>query len=126
MAADGGPLQLTLSGERGMAEIASPDYPGERLIVCRNKALGPRARPQTRGTAWLPAGADLAKTGASVKRGRNPLRGKDKIGLKAGAVLGKRKMAKHFGLTIADASFSFTRSEASIQKEAAPGGFYVA
>ena len=53
------------------------------------------------------------------------MRGADKIGLKAGAVLGKRKMAKHFELTIAEASFSFTRNEASIQKEAALDGFYV-
>ena len=53
------------------------------------------------------------------------MRGADKIGLKAGAVLGKRKMAKHFELTITDTSFSFTRNEASIQKEAALDGFYV-
>ncbi|MGB9028270.1 MAG: IS1634 family transposase, partial [Rhodomicrobium sp.] len=69
--------------------------------------------------------AELARIEASLKRQRAPLQGADKIGLKAGAVLGKRKMAKHFELAIADTSFSFARNEASIQKEAALDGFYV-
>jgi hypothetical protein len=69
--------------------------------------------------------ADLARIAASVKRQRAPLQGADKIGLAAGAVLGKRKMAKHFELAITGTSFSFARNEASIQKEAALDGFYV-
>jgi len=117
-------LQLTLFDERDMAEITSPDYPGERLIVCRNKALAAE-RARKREELLAATEAELAKIAANAGRGRNPLRGKDKIGLKAGAVLGRRKMAKHFTLTIADASFSFTRNEASIQKEAALDGFYV-
>ena len=124
LAADDGPLQLTLFDERDMAEITSPDYPGERLIVCRNKALAAE-RARKREELLAATEAELAKIAANAGRGRNPLRGKDKIGLKAGAVLGRRKMAKHFTLTIADASFSFTRNEASIQKEAALDGFYV-
>ena len=117
-------MQLTLFDERDMAEITSPDYPGERLIVCRSKALATE-RSRKREELLTAAEAELAKIRASVKRARNPLRGEDKIGLKAGAMLGKRKMAKHFELRIADASFSFTRNEASIQKEAALDGFYV-
>jgi len=124
LAADNGPLQLSFFDERDMAEIASPDYPGERLIVCRNKALATE-RARKREELLAATEADLARIKASVKRQRAPLQGADKIGLKAGAVLGKRKMAKHFELTITDTSFSFTRNEASIQKEAALDGFYV-
>jgi hypothetical protein len=124
LAADNGPLQLSFFDERDMAEIVSPDYPGERLIVCRNKALATE-RARKREELLAATEAALARIEASVKRQRAPLQGADKIGLKAGAVLGKRKMAKHFELSIADASFSFTRNEASIQKEAALDGFYV-
>ncbi len=124
LAADNGPLQLSLFDERDMAEITAPDYPGERLIVCRNKALAAE-RARKREALLAATEADLARIKARVERGRAPLHGKDKIGLKAGAVLGRKKMAKHFELTIADASFSFTRNEASIQKEAALDGFYV-
>lgn len=122
LAADNGPLQLSLFDERDMAEIASPDYPGERLVVCRNKALAAE-RSRKREALLVATEAELAKIETRVQGGA--LRGKDKIGLKAGAVVGKRKMAKHFELTIADASFSFTRNEASIQEEAALDGFYV-
>ena len=124
LAADNGPLQLSLFDERDMAEIASPDYPGERLIVCRYKALAAE-RARKREELLAATEAELARIEARVKRGRAPLQGADKIGLKAGAVLGKRKMAKHFELTITDTAFSFTRNEASIQEEAALDGFYV-
>jgi Transposase DDE domain len=124
LAADNGPLQLSLFDERDMAEIASPDYPGERLVVCRNNALAAE-RARKREVLLAATEADLARIAASVKRQRSPLRGADKIGLKAGTVLGKRKMAKHFELAITGTSFSFTRNEASIQKEAALDGFYV-
>jgi hypothetical protein len=124
LAADNGPLQLSLFDERDMAEISSPDYPGERLIVCRNKTLAAE-RARKREELLAATEADLARIEASVKRQRAPLLGADKIGLKAGAVLGKRKMAKHFELTVTDASFSFSRNEASIQNEAALDGFYV-
>jgi transposase len=136
LAADNGPLQLSLFDERDRAnvyrerqaltraEIASPDYPGERLIVCRNKALAAE-RARKRSELLEATEADLARIKSRVESGRAPLRGADKIGLRVGAVLGKRKMAKHFELTIAGASFSFARNEASIQKEAALDGFYV-
>jgi len=124
LAADNGPLQFSLFDERDMAEITSPDYPGERLIVCRNKALAAE-RARKREDLLAATEKELAKVAASVTRSRTPLAGADKIGLKAGAVLNKRKMAKHFELTITDASFSYSRKEASIQKEAALDGFYV-
>jgi hypothetical protein len=124
LAADNGPLQLTLFDERDMAEITSPDYPGERLIVCRNKALA-MERSRKREELLTATEKELAKIVASVERARNPLRGSDKIGLKAGAVLARRKMAKHFELAIGDSSFSFGRNQDSIQKEAALDGFYV-
>jgi len=124
LAADNGPLQLALFDDRDMAEVVSPDYPGERLVVCRNKTLAAE-RAAKREALLAATEADLARIKDSVERGRASLQGADKIGLKAGAVLGKRKMAKHFELTIAEASFSFARNEASIQKEAALDGFYV-
>ena len=124
LAADDGPLQLSLFDDRDMAEIASPGYPGERLIVCRNKALASE-RTRKREELLAATEADLARIKAGVERERQPLRGADKIGLKAGAVLGKRKMAKHFELTITDTAFSFARNKALIQKEAALDGFYV-
>ena len=117
-------MQLTLFDERDMAEIASPDYPGERLIVCRNKALAAE-RARKREELLAATEAELARIKARVEREAASLRGKDKIGLKVRAVPGKRKMAKHFELTIADTSFSYSRNEASIRKEAALDGFYV-
>jgi hypothetical protein len=124
LAEDGGPLQLTLFDTRDMAEITSPDYPGERLVVCRNPALAAE-RARKRGELLAATEADLARIQAAVTRTRNPLRGQDKIALRVGAVLGRRKMAKHFQLTIADASFSFERNAAAIAREAALDGFYV-
>jgi hypothetical protein len=106
------------------AEITSPDYPGERLIVCRNKALAAE-RGRKREELLAATEAALAKIAASVERGRNPLRGADKIGLKAGAALNKRQMAKHFEIAITGTSFTYSRNAASIQKEATPDGFYV-
>jgi hypothetical protein len=130
LAADNGPLQLSLFDERDMAEITLLDYPGERLILgssprtCRNKALA-QERARKREELLAATEKELAKITASVKRGRNRLLGADKIGLKAGAVLGRRKMAKHFDLAITGASFTYSRNQASIQKEAALDGFYV-
>ena len=124
LAADNGPLQLTLFDERDMAEIVSPDYPGERLIVCRNKALAVE-RSRKREELLAATEADLARIKARAESASAPLRGAGKIGLKAGAVLGKHKMARHFELSITDTSFSYSRNEDSIQKEAALDGFYV-
>ena len=124
LAGENGPLQLSLFDEKDMAEITSPDFEGERLIVCRNPALAEERR-RKREDLLAATEKDLARIQAAVERRRNPLNGKDAIALKAGAVLGRRKVAKHFTLTITDAAFSFARNQAKIDAEAALDGFYV-
>src|SRR5271168_419629 len=124
LAAEGGPLQLSLFDDRDMAEITSPSYPGERLVVCKNPLLAEeRARKRTELLAATEA--DLAKLQARVQRPKNPLRGAAEIGMALGAVLGKRKMGKHFTTAITDNSFDFTRDDAAIAAEAALDGIYV-
>lgn len=119
-----GRLQMTLFDERNMASITSPDYPNERLIVCRNPDLA--AERQRKRLELLDATArDLARIQAAVSRQRKPLRGSAEIALKVGAVLDQHKMAKHFALDIADASFRFTRRQDVIDAEAATDGLYV-
>ncbi|MDO9714442.1 IS1634 family transposase [Paracraurococcus lichenis] len=119
-----GRLQMTLFDERNMASITSPDYPNERLIVCRNPDLA--AERQRKRIELLDATArDLARIQAAVNRQRNPLRGSAEIALKVGAVLDQHKMAKHFALDIADARFHFTRKQDVIDAEAATDGLYV-
>ena len=124
LAAEGGPLQLSLFDQRDLAEITSPDYPGERLVVCRNPDLAAE-RARKRAALLAATEQDLAKIVAATRRARAPLRGRAQIALKVGAVLGRRKVAKHFGLTITDEGLSFVRDEAAIAREAALDGFYV-
>ena len=124
LAADKGPLQMSLFDERDMAEIASPDYPGERLIVCRNRELAVERARKSRELLDATE-KELARIRAAVARKRDPLRGKDRIGMAVGEVIGQHKMAKHFDLTIEDVSFSFTRNDARIAAEAALDGLYV-
>ena len=124
LAADDGPLQLSLFDDRDMAEIVSPDYPGERLIVCRNEALAAE-RARKREELLAATERDLAKIRAAATRTRNPLRGEAEIALKVGAVLGRRKVAKHFNLTITEHTLAFARTEEAIAAEAALDGFYV-
>jgi transposase len=124
LAAEDGPLQMSLFDERDMAEISAPDYPGERLIVCRNRELATE-RARKRQALLEATEKELARIQAAVERKRNPLRGKDQIALAVGAVVGKHKMAKHFELAIEDASFSFHRKQAEIAAEAALDGLYV-
>jgi hypothetical protein len=106
--AEDGPLQLSLFDQRDMAEIASPDYPGERLVVCKNPDLAAERR-RKREDLLAATEKELARIKAAVERDRRPLRGRDAIALKVGAVLGRRKMAKHFGLTITDTALAFAR-----------------
>jgi hypothetical protein len=122
--AENGPLQPSLFDDRDMGEIQSPDYPGERLIVCRNRDLATE-RARKREELLAATEKDLAAITAAVTRPVRPLRGKDKIALRAGTVLRRRKMAKHFALTITDTSFTVTRNSAAIAREAALDGFYV-
>jgi hypothetical protein len=122
LAADGGPLQLSLFDEVNLAEIAHPDYPGERLVACRNPVLaGERARK--RAALLSATEADLAKVAAQVTAGR--LRKAGPIGVRVGKVVGKHKMEKHFTLTIADGQFGYTRDQAAIDTEATLDGIYV-
>src|SRR5512132_3616112 len=124
LAAEDGPLQLSLFDDRDMAEIVSPDYPGERLIVCRNEALAAE-RARKREELLAATERDLAKIRAATTRTRNPLRGEAEIAIKVGAVLGRRKVAKHFNLTITEDTLAFARTEEAIAAEAALDGFYV-
>jgi hypothetical protein len=122
--AEGGALQMSLFDARDMAAITSPDYPGERLIVCRN---GDLARERTRKRLDLLAATerDLAAIAAAVCRARRPLRGAAEIALKVGAAINRHKMAKHFELDIGEASFAFRRNADAIAAEAALDGIYV-
>lgn len=124
LAADGGPLQLGLFDERDMAEITSPDYPDERLVVCRNKALADE-RTRKRNDLIEASLKKLNAVKAAVEREKKPLRGADKIAVRADRALQRHKMAKHFTLTITDDSFSFVRNEDTVSKEKNLDGFYV-
>ena len=122
LAADDGPLQMTLFDQTNLAQIAHPDYPGERLIACRNPELATeRARKRL---ALLDAtDAELTTIAAAVHAER--LVGAGKIGIRIGKVIGKYKMAKHYTLTITDSTFTFSRDQAAIDTEAALDGLYV-
>src|SRR6266851_1064384 len=104
--------------------IRSPDYPGERLIVCRN---GDLARERTRKRLDLLAATEdnLTTIAAAVSRARKPLRGKAEIALKVGAVINRLKIAQHFELDIGDTSFAFHRNADASAAEAALDGIYV-
>jgi hypothetical protein len=119
-----GSLQLSLFDERDMAAITAPEFPGERLIVCRNPDLAGERR-RKREALLAATERDLAAIAAAVARKRRPLRGAAAIGLKVGVVLDRHKMAKHFALTITDDSFRFTRRTREIAAEAALDGLYV-
>jgi transposase len=119
-----GLLQLTLFDQRDMASITSPDFPGERLVVCRNPDLAAE-RARKREDLLAATEKDLARIKAAVGRKRHPLRGTAEIALKVGEVLNTYKVKKHFDLDITDAAFSFTRKTAEIAAEAATDGIYV-
>jgi len=121
---ESGALQLSLFDQRDMASITAPEFPGERLVVCRNPDLAAeRARKRTDLLAATER--DLSRIQAAVARKRNPLRGAGVIGLAAGGVVDTYKMAKHFDLAITDVTFSFARKTAEIAAEAATDGLYV-
>jgi transposase len=124
LAAEGGPLQLSLFDERDMAEIVSGDYPGERLIVCRNPELATE-RTRKRDELLEATEKTLSEIRAMTEKKRNPLRGQDKIALKVGAVLDRRHMAKHFDIAITETGLSWSRKAEAIAAEAALDGVYV-
>ena len=119
-----GALQLSLSGQADLAEITHPDYPGERLVACKNPFLEAE-RARKRQSLLQATEADLAKIAAAVQRERLPLRGQGKIALRADRVLRRRKVAKHFTTSIGDDHFSYARDHDSITAEAALDGIYV-
>jgi DDE family transposase len=121
---DQGAFQLSLFDERDLAEVTSPEFPDERLVVCRNPLLAvERARKRLDLLAATEAG--LRKVANAVARKTRPLRGADQIGLAAGAVLNRYRVAKHFTLTITDDSFTFARNADAIEAEGRLDGFYV-
>jgi Transposase DDE domain len=119
-----GAIQPTLFDETDMAEITSPDYPGERLIACYNPFLEAE-RARKRGELLAATEAELEKIAAATRRARRPLRGKDNIALAVGKVINKKKVAKHFITGITDDGLSWRRDEDKITDEAALDGIYV-
>jgi transposase len=122
LAADDGPLQMSLFDTQNFAEITHPDYPGERLICCHNPALE-ADRARTREELLAGTEAELAKIKASVEAGR--LKDPDKIGIRVGKVINKRKVAKHFILDLGPGRLSWRRDQDKITTEAALDGIYV-
>jgi hypothetical protein len=120
--ADDGPLQLSLFDQQDLAEISSGDFPGERLIACRNP-FEARKRARTREELLAATEAGLGTIAAQVAAGR--VKDPDKIGVRAGKVINKRKVAKHFILDIGEGRISWRRDQASIDTEAATDGIYV-
>jgi len=121
---DKGYLQRSLFDETNLAEIRSPDFPGERLIACFNPLLATDRR-RKREELLAATEKDLERLGREVKRRTKTPLGKAEIGVKAGRILGRFKMAKHFRLSIGDGAFSWARREDAIEREAALDGIYV-
>jgi transposase len=119
-----GALQLSLFDERDLAEISHPDYPGERLIACRNPLLA-ADRARKREELLAATEKQLAQIQSQTQRPRKPLRGKDAIGMAVGKVIGHYKVGKHFDIVIEDAGFRYQRKQAQIDAEAALDGIYV-
>ena len=121
---EAGAIQLSLFDERDLAEITSPDFPGERLVACRNPLLADERR-RKRNALIEATEKELLHIQARVRRAKRALRGKDKIALALGKVINKYKMAKHFETTITETDFSFTRKTDQIDAEAMLDGVYV-
>ena len=122
LAAADGPLQMSLFDTQDLAEIAHPDYPGERLIACRNPAL---AAERARKRSELLAATDKLLVGIAGRASRGTLTGAGEIGKAVGKVIDKYKMGKHFHATITDTTLTYRRDHARIDAEAALDGIYV-
>jgi transposase len=122
LARDDGPLQMSLFDTQNFAEITHHDFPGERLVCCRNPALADE-RARKRDALLLATEQNLDKITASVTAGR--LRGADEIGIKIGKVINKNKVGKHFIATITNDTFTYHRDEGKIAAETALDGIYV-
>jgi transposase len=117
-----GQLQLDLFDERNLLELSSPDYPGERLVACRNPQLA-KLRAHKRQELLTATERNLEKIKARVDAGK--LAGQDEIGVRVGKVVNQYKMGKHFELDISDNAFTFARKLAAIAAEAALDGIYI-
>ena len=117
-------IQPSLFDERDLVEVSSPDYPGERLVVCRNPLLADE-RTRKRNDLLKATEKDLDEIVTATQRDKRSLKGKDKIGMRVGKVLNRHKVGKHFILEINDKSFSYQRNETKIAEEAALDGLYV-
>jgi hypothetical protein len=122
LAADDGPLQMSLSGQQDLAEITHPDYPGERLIACRNPAL---AADRARKREELLAATENLLAPIITRVAAGTLAGAGAIGVAVGKVINRYKTGKHFDVTIADTSLAITRKQDQIAAEAALDGLYV-
>jgi transposase len=122
LARDDGPLQMSLFDTQDLAEITHPDYPGERLIACRNPAL---AQERARKRADLLAATEKQLAAIKNRVDTGTLAGAGKIGIAVGKDAGKYKMGKHFCLTITDTEFTYHRDQQRIDAEAALDGIYV-
>ena len=120
--ADDGPLQLSLFDEQDLAEITSEDFPGERLVACRNPVLA-ADRARTREDLLAATEKLLAPLTARVQAGR--LQGAGDIGVEVGKAITRYKTAKHFAVTITDTTLTIERRQDQIDAEAALDGFYV-
>jgi len=121
---EAGSVEQSLFDERDLAEITSPDFPDERLVVCRNPLLA-EERARKREALLQATEEELNKIVAATLRSKRPLRGKGAIGLRVGQVINKRKVGKHFRLTIEEDRFEYHRDEAKIAAEANLDGIYV-
>jgi transposase len=117
-----GQLQMDLFDERNLLELSSPDYPGERLVACRNEALA-RLRAHKREELLAATERNLEKIKARVDAGK--LSGQDAIGVRVGKIINQYKVAKHFDLSIDDAALSWARKQDSLASEAALDGLYI-
>jgi transposase len=117
-----GHLQLDLFDERNLLELSSPDYPGERLVACRNPQLA-KLRTHKREELLVATERNLDKILARVNAGK--LAGCDQIGLRVGKVINQYKVAKHFDLAIGENTFTFARKRDSVAVEAALDGVYI-
>jgi transposase len=122
--AAGGQLQMSLFDQTDLVEIAHPDFPGERLIACFNPLLA-EERARKRPDLLTATEKQLEKIAAATQRPKRPLRGKQNIGLRAGKVLNRYKMGKHFQLRIEEDSFHYERKTANIEREQNLDGIYV-
>ena len=119
-----GAVQRSMFDDTDLAEIRSPAYPGERLIVCRNERLA-EERTHKREALLQATEALLAPIVAATVRNKRRLKGKEKIALRVGKVIGKYNMAKHFELDITDSAFAWRRNTEAIAAEAALDGLYI-